>query len=170
MAPKKKSNKKVDDDWEAELGETVDPITVTASEAPEANSSKDMEENSNAGGGGLMAAIRKNKSKKQKKGKAVEEDYVEGEDPSEANGLNRSAELNGIDDLAAKAPQEATADDLFDAQVNDVKGGKGKQGKEEEKLADEDEDSADEGGKMKSKKEKEKEKKEREKQRKKEQV
>lgn len=170
MAPKKKGNKKADDDWEAELGETVDSITVTASEAPEVNSSKDMEEDGNIGGGGLMAAIRKNKSKKQKKGKAVEEDYVEGNDPPEANGVNGLPELNGIDDLAAKAPEDATADDLFDAQANKVKGGKGKQGKGEEKSADEDEDSADEGGKMKGKKEKDKEKKEREKQRKKEQV
>ena len=172
MAPKKKNNKKADDDWEAELGETVDRVAATASETPELDSSKDMEENGNAGGGGLMAAIRKNKSKKQKKGKAVEEDYVDGEDPPEASGLNGPPELNGADDLAAKAPEDATADDLFDAQVNKVKGGKGKQGKGEDKPAveDEDEDSADEGGKMKSKKEKEKEKKEREKQRKKEQV
>lgn len=170
MAPKKKSNKKADEDWEADLGETVDPNAVKAPEVPEVNATKDMEEDGSAGGGGLMAAIRKNKSKKQKKGKVVEEDYVEGEDPPEANGLNGHPGLNGIDDLAAKAPEDATADDLFDAQFNKVKGGKGKQGRVEEKPPEEDGDSADEGSKMKSKKEKEKEKKERERLRKKEQV
>ena len=170
MAPKKKGNKKVDDDWEVDLGEKIDPIAAATAEAKEADQSKDAQEDTETGGGGLLAALKKNKSKKQKKGKFVEEDYVDAEDPVEANGVNGHDQPNGIEDLAAKAPEEATADDLFDVQSTKVKGGKGKQGKEEEKPIDEDDDSAGEGGKVKSKKEKEKEKKEREKQRKKEQV
>ena len=170
MAPKKKGNKKGNDDWEAELGETPDPISSATQEAKETEANQELEDGASEGGGGLLAALKKNKTKKQKKGKHVVEDYLEGEDPPATNGLDGHAEAgaNGIQDLAAKAPEEANADDLFDAQVTKVKGGKGKQGKEEE--AKEDELDGEEGGGLKSKKEKEKEKKEREKQRKKEQV
>lgn len=178
MAPKKKGNKKGNDDWEAEFGETPDHSasaaqesmeTETASETPETESPHQTQEDGlNGGGGGLLAALKKNKSKKQKKGKHVEEDYLEGEDPLKTSGTNGRTEADGIHDLAAKAPQEANADDLFDAQVTKAKGGRGKQGKAEEE-ADEPTDG-DEGGGLKSRKEKEREKKEREKQRKKEQV
>ena len=112
-----------------------------------------------------MAALRKNKSKKQKKGKAIQEDYVDGEDPLETNGLNGHDEADGIN-LAAKAPEEATTEDVFAAPATKVKGGKGKPTKVEEKPVEDDGD----GGTVKSKKEKENEKKEREKQRKKELV
>jgi len=175
MAPKKKGNKKGNDDWETELGETPDHVasaapqtmeTETAQETQEIETAHQTQEDGlNGGGGGLLAALRKNKSKKQKKGKHVEEDYLEGEDPS---GTNGHTDADGIQDLAAKAPEEANADDLFDTQLTKVKGGKGKQGKAEEE-ANESSDG-DEGGGLKSKKEKEREKKEREKQRKKEQV
>lgn len=174
MAPKKKGNKKGNDVWEAELGETLDPIASAAQESmetetPETESPHQTQEDGlNGGSGGLLAALKKNKSKKQKKGKHVEEDYLEGEDPRETSGINGHTEADGIHDLAAKAPQEANADDLFDAQVTKAKGGRGKQGKAEEE-ADEPTDG-DEGGGLKSRKEKEREKKEREKQRKKEQV
>ena len=166
MAPKKKGNKKADDDWEAELGETVDPIAAAVKEANEVEASKDPEDDSAVGGGGgLLAALKKNKSKKQKKGKPVEEDYLDGEDPSATNGAP-----SGIEELASKAPEEANADELFDAQLSKTKGGKGKQGKTEVEAKEDEDVSGDEGGGLKSKKEKEKEKKEREKQRKKEQV
>ena len=171
MAPKKKGNKKGGDDWEADLGE--DPIAAATQQAKDAEAAQDGADNmDNDVGGGLMAALKKNKANKKKKGKVVEEDWLEGEDAPNTNGINGHAEPDGIQDLADKAPEEANADDLFDAQATKVKGGKGKQGKKEGNLAakEDGEASGDEGGTMKSKKEKEKEKKEREKQRKKEQV
>ena len=176
MAPKKKGNKKGNDDWEADLGETPDPIAAAAQEAKDAEAARDVEpDEASAGGGGLLAALKKNKSNKKKKGKVVEEDYVDGEDPPAAVGVNGHAEPNGVQDLATKAPEEATTEDLFEEQVAKVKGGKGKQGKKDGTLApneDGDGEDAEEGdaGGVKSKKEKEKEKKEREKARKKEQV
>lgn len=170
MAPKKKGNKKGNDDWEAELGETPDPTAAAASEAKDVEAPQEPPEDVNeAGGGGLMAALKKNRSKKQKKGKHVEDDFLEGEDPPAANGVNGQTEADGIQDLAMKAPEEANADDLFDAQITKAKGGKGKQSRPEPEPSTEEPDG-DEGGSLKSKKEKEKEKKEREKQRKKEQV
>lgn len=171
MAPKKKGNKKGDDDWEADLGE--DPIAAATQEAKDADVALDADEDpTSGGGGGLMAALKKNKANKKKKGKAVEEDWLEGEDAPAANGIDGNAEPDGIQEMANRAPEEATADDLFSAQAAKVKGGKGKQGKKEGTLApnEDAEASGDEGGMVKSKKEKEKEKKEREKQRKKEQV
>jgi len=171
MAPKKKGNKKGNDDWEADLGE--DPIAAATEEAKDADVAPDADEDpASGGGGGLMAALKKNKANKKKKGKAVEEDWLEGEDAPDTNGVNGHAEPDGIQELASKAPEEANADDLFSAQAAKVKGGKGKQGKKEGNLApnEDAEASGDEGGNIKSKKEKEKEKKEREKQRKKEQV
>ncbi len=169
MAPKKKGKKQ--DGWEAELGKAPDPIAAATQEAKEADVAAESEE-AEEGGGGLLAALKKNKSNKKKKGKHVEEDYVDGEDPPAENGLNGHAEPNGIQDLAAKAPEEATTDDLFAEQVTKAKGGKGKQGKKEGTLQpnEDGEGEEEEGGTVKSKKEKEKEKKEREKQRKKEQV
>lgn len=171
MAPKKKCNKKANDDWESELGETVDPIAAAAQEAKDADAAQDTVEDEAGGGAGLLAALKKNKKQKQKKGKPVQEDYLEGEDLPATDGIKADGEVNGIDELAAKAPEEANAEDLFDAQpTTKPKGGKGKPGKPEPALKDDDEESGAEGGGLKSKKEKEKEKKEREKQRKKEQV
>ena len=160
MAPKKKG--KQNDDWEADLGETPEP----AAAAP-----LDEEDASSGMGGGLLATLKKNKSNKKKKGKHVEEDWLDGEDPPTVDDVNGHAEPDGIQELAAKAPEEATTDDLFTAQTTKVKGGKGKQGKEGTLAPNEDGEAEEEdGGGLKSKKEKEKEKKEREKQRKKEQV
>ena len=163
MAPKKKV--KQNDDWEADLGETIEPAPAAPADekAPE-----------DGAGGGLLAALKKNKSNKRKKGKHVEEDYLDGEDPPTENGLNGHVEPDGIADVTSKAPEEATTDDLFAEQATKTKGGKGKQGKGPGTLAphedEEGDGDGDEGGGLKSKKEKEKEKKEREKQRKKEQV
>ena len=171
MAPKKKGTKKGNDDWASELGESVDPIAVAAQEAKETIASQDApDDQPEAGGGGLLAALKKNKTKKQKKGKHVDEDYLDGEDPQASNGINGHTESDGIQDLAAKVPEEANAEDFFDVQVTKVKGGKGKQGKARIEAKEDAAVDADEGGELKSKKEKEKEKKEREKQRKKEQV
>lgn len=172
MPPKKKGNKKGNDDWEAELGEAVDPIATATQEAKsvEAAENGEADEIGAGGGGGLLAALKKNKSKKQKKGKVVEEDYLDGEDPPTENDINGTGTTDGTKGLAAKAPEEATTDDLFAAPVTKVKGGKGKQAKAEEEPTREAGASDEEGGTLKSKKEKEKEKKEREKQRKKEQV
>ena len=176
MAPKKKGNKKGNDDWEADLGESPDPIAAAAQEAKEIEAVQDVGPDEASGaGGGLLAALKKNKSNKKKKGKVVEEDYLDGEDPPAADGINGHVDSNGIQDLATKAPEEATTEDLFEEQVTKAKGGKGKQGKNDGTLApteDEDREDAEEGGTggVNSKKEKEKEKKEREKARKKEQV
>ena len=161
MAPKKKG--KQNDDWEAELGETPEP--AAAAPVDEENATDGM-------GGGLLATLKKNKSNKKKKGKHVEVDWLDGEDPPPVDDVNGHAEPDGIQELAAKAPEEATTEDLFAAQTTKVKGGKGKQGKKEGTLAPNEDGEAEEedGGGLKSKKEKEKEKKEREKQRKKEQV
>ena len=171
MAPKKKANKKGNDDWEAELGESVEPIATAAQEAKDAEMSNQTQEEERAGGGGLLAAIQKNKSKKKKKGVVVE-DHVDGEPGPELNGTNEDGANDELD-LATKAPEEATTDDLFASAPVKGRGNEvTKQGKGnwEEKIGNEVEDEEDDGSKMKSKKEKEKEKKEREKQRKKEQV
>jgi translation initiation factor 5B len=152
MAPKKKGNRKQEEDWEAELGESIPPAggdSPAQEEAPGADG-----DDGEAGGGGLLAALRKNKNKKAKKGKPTN-DFVEGEDPTQ--------EVNGDTDFTSKQPEEGTfdEDDVF----------AGKKSKPIKAAppppAPADEDS---GPRVKTKKEKEREKKEREKQRKKEQV
>ena len=171
MAPKKKGNKKGNDDWESELGETVDPIAAATQEAKDAEAAAEADKpDDEANGGGLLAALKKNKSKKQKKGKPVKEDYLDGEDPPSTNGDLLNTGTDGTDLAVAKAPEEATADDLFAAAPTKAKGGKGKQTGSQPTAKEDEDESGDEGGGIKSRKEKEKEKKEREKQRKKEQV
>ena len=169
MAPKKKSGKKQADDWESELGETPDPIAAATAAAKAAEDQQDADVNGavdgeDAEGGGLLAALKKNKAKRAKKGKVVD-DFVEGEDPPAAQ------DVVGTINLEGKTPEEATFDD---EDVSATSGKKGRAGKKQpEKLAEEEaevEDDDDDAGGMKSKKEKEKERKEREKQRKKEQV
>lgn len=162
MAPKKKGSKKAQDDWESELGETIDPIKQAEQEAKEAEAVKDEE--GNGMGGGLMAALKKNRNRKKARGVVVEED----EEGVEEGDGGVVAEV----DLASKAPQEATFDDaeedVFAGPSKKGKGGKGAQ--KQQQVKDDDEDEEDGTGRVKTKKEKEKEKKEREKQRKKEQV
>lgn len=158
------------------MGESVDPIAAATQAAKDAETARDVEEaqdnqnDSIGGGGGLLAALKKNKNKKQKKGKVVDEDYLDGEDPPAADGVSGLEAVDDIGDLAAKAPQEATSEELFATPTTKAKGGKGKQGKVEEAPKEDEDGSGEEGGTLKSKKEKEKEKREREKQRKKEQV
>lgn len=167
MAPKKKGGKKQADEWEADLGETIDPVAQATADAKTAEAEQDAaeEQMNGGGGGGLLAALRKNKDKRAKKGKPVINDFVDGEDP------NGAVPSPSATDLDAKAPAEATFaddgdDDVFAGNAKKGKGGK----KQQETPAAEDEEDAEEGGVVKSKKEKEREKKEREKQRKKEQV
>lgn len=151
MPPKKKGNKKAQDDWEADLGESVTPQDATAE--PQAEEPAPEED---ALGGGLMAAIQKRGKKKNKKG--ADQDWVEGEDPT-ADGTNGG--------LAAKAPEEANFDDddVFAGNFNPKKAKPAEEKKDESKEA-----KTDDGPRVKTKAEKEKEKKEKEKQRKKEMV
>lgn len=158
MAPKKKGGKRQEEDWEAELGESApgaDGAPTPTDEPAQDGDGAGGDEDNEMGGGGLLAALRKNKNKKAKKGKPVN-DFVEGEDPSQDT---------GDQDFTSKAPEEGTfdEDDVF-AGKKPAKGGKAKQAV----AAKKDEEDGD--VRVKSKKEKEKEKKEREKQRKKEQV
>ncbi|KAF5853438.1 hypothetical protein GGP41_002029 [Bipolaris sorokiniana] len=152
MPPKKKGNKKAqDDDWEAELGETVAPQNGDAAEAkPE-----DVAAEDDTAGGGLMAALAKRGKKKNKKGANPD---VEGEDPP----------ADGADgDFQDKAPQEGGFDDDDDdvfAGNYGKKKGKGGAAKAEEPA----EEKSTDAPRVKTKAEKEKEKKEKEKQRKKE--
>ncbi|KAJ5206833.1 Translation elongation/initiation factor/Ribosomal beta-barrel [Penicillium cf. griseofulvum] len=145
MAPKKKGNKRQEEDWEADLGESA---PAAAPVEPQEDAKEEE-----APVGGLMAALRKNKAKKAKKGKT--NDFVEGEDAE-------GAEVKPADDLASKQPEEGNFDD------DDVFAGKKtKPIKEVAKpVAQEPEGEF----RVKSKKEKEREKKEKEKQRKKEQA
>ncbi|KAJ6005453.1 Eukaryotic translation initiation factor 5B [Penicillium sp. IBT 35674x] len=146
MAPKKKGNKRQDEDWEAELGEAAPTVDTPTNDQTE-DGAEDGEE---APVGGLMAALRKNKEKKKKKGKPTN-DFVEGEDATDL-----------ATDLASKQPEEGNFDE------DDVFAGKPKK---PIKVAPAPAAEPEEGEfRVKSKKEKEKEKKEREKQRKKEQA
>lgn len=153
MAPKKKGNKKGNDDWEAELGESIAPPAADGADAAAG------EQEDEAPTGGLMGLMRKNKEKRKKKG--LSEDFVDGENPP-------GVDAPPAEDLTSKAPAEATMDDEFALPEKKGKGGKGGKQQQAAKAADDDEEG--EGGRMLTKAEKEKLKKEREKQRKKEQV
>lgn len=156
MAPKKKGNKKGQDDWEAELGESIAPANDAANGA-EATDAAANDDDAPAAGG-LMGLLRKNKEKRKKKG--LPEDYEQVEDTEPA------------EDLTVKAPVEATMDDEFALPEKKGKGGKGnqKQAAKSAPAAKGGDDELDASGRVLTKAEKEKLKKEREKQRKKEQV
>ncbi|KAJ4390712.1 eukaryotic translation initiation factor 5B [Gnomoniopsis smithogilvyi] len=146
MAPKKKG-KKQDDDWEAELGESIAPVTENADAPPAADDDEPA-------AGGLMALLRKKKEKRKAKG--LSEDFP-AEEPQEEE---------PVPEIAAKAPVEANLDDEFALPEKKGKGGKGKQQPAKAAAAEE----TDASGRVLTKAEKEKAKKEREKQRKKEQA
>ncbi|KAH7072189.1 hypothetical protein BKA63DRAFT_555010 [Paraphoma chrysanthemicola] len=151
MPPKKKGNKKAqDDDWEAELGESIAP--QTGAEEPKAEEPAD-----DAAGGDLMAALQRRGKKKKNKGADFE---LEGEDPT-AEGANDAG-------FESKAPQEGTFDDDDDDVFAGNYGKKKAKGGAAEKQEEPQEDKTDDGPRVKTKAEKEKEKKEKEKQRKKE--
>ncbi|KAG6064915.1 hypothetical protein E4U32_007924 [Claviceps aff. humidiphila group G2b] len=156
MPPKKKGNKKAQDDWEADLGETIPPANETAAGTnnadPEASDDRDS-----SGGGGLMAMLRKNKERRKKKGLA---------DDEPVNGEEASGSVPP-QDLSSKAPQEASLDDEFALPEKKGKGAKAKTAAKKDDAADGNEG---ESGKILTKAEKEKLRKEREKQRKKEQA
>lgn len=113
-----------------------------------------------------MAAIKKNKNKKQKRRDPMEDLGETIDEPT------TTAPTNGTSDLTAKAPQEAEmSEEEFAPQPK--KGKALPQRTKPQEAADDAKEGSDAGdgdGRLKSKKEKEKEKKEREKQRKKEQV
>jgi translation initiation factor 5B len=161
MAPKKKGNKKAqEDDWEAEMGETIAPQNG-GEEEPKAEEAAPGEE---AEGGGLMAALQRRGKKKKNKGADFE---LEGEDPpvEGADGADANFE--------SKAPQEANFDDeedVFAGNYGKKKGKGGAPAKKQEEPEEDKADKADDGPRVKTKAEKEKEKKEKEKQRKKELV
>jgi translation initiation factor 5B len=157
MAPKKKGNKKAqEDDWEAEMGETITPQNGAEPTADDAAPAEDT------AGGGLMAALQRRGKKKKNKGAEFE---LEGEDPPAA-GVNDAEAA-----LESKAPQEATFDDddddVFAGNYGKKKGKGGAAAEKQEEPADE---KTDDAPRVKTKAEKEKEKKEKEKQRKKELV
>ena len=160
MAPRTKTGNKGADDWDEGLGETVAPTKQTEQDASGVDAAADED----AGTSGLMAALKKNKEKRKKKGKAVDNDFVDGEDPG------AGTPTEPIADLSSKAPEEATLDDdeTFAQLTKGKKGGK-QQGKKAPAPTD-GEGEADAEGKVKTKAEKEKERKEREKQRKREQA
>ncbi|KAI5290122.1 hypothetical protein KEM54_002398 [Ascosphaera aggregata] len=159
MPPKKKGgNKRKDDDWEAELGESITPVSPAAGEdtqeADAISAAPNEKNDDDVMGGGLMAALKKTKGKKKKT--QQQNDFVAGEEaPSSTPQF--------------KEPEEGTFDE------DDVFAGSGEKTKEiaaaaKAKAAADQKKAFEEAPKMKSKKEKEREKKEREKQRKKEQA
>jgi translation initiation factor 5B len=150
MAPKKKGNKKAQDDWEADLGESIAPAAPAAQ--PENGA---PEEDGEEGSGGLMAMLRKNKQKRKDKG-LPEVQAAETPEP----------------EAVPQVAQEANVDDEFALPEKKGKGGnKGKQPpKKNEPAPAAADDDGDGTGRVLTKAEKEKLKKEREKQRKKEQV
>ncbi|KAF5025461.1 hypothetical protein F66182_2437 [Fusarium sp. NRRL 66182] len=151
MPPKKKGNKKnQQDDWEAELGESIAPPAANANGA-DGDANDDDDE---GGAGGLMATLRKNKEKRKKKG------IVDTELP---------AEEPAAPEPPVEAPAEANMDDEFALPDKKAKGGKqNKQPAKKPEPAAATNDAED--GRILTKAEKEKLKKEREKQRKKEQA
>lgn len=154
MAPKKKGGRKQEEDWEAELGESA-PGAGGDSPSQETPAAADGDDGEAAGSGGLLAALRKNKTKKAKKGKPTN-DFVEGEDASQ--------EANGDADFSSKQPEEGTFDE------DDVFAGKKDKPIKAAPPPPEPEDDDDAGPRVKTKKEKEKDKKEKERLRKREQV
>ncbi|KAJ4418608.1 eukaryotic translation initiation factor 5B [Neurospora sp. IMI 360204] len=171
MAPKKKGNKKANDDWEAELGESIAPVNNGAADA---DASPAQDDEAASGGGGLMERMRKAKEKRKKKG--LQDDW-EAELGEDAPGAEKPAE-EPVPDLSAKVAEEANLDDEFALPEKKGKGGKGKQQQQQQQqqktapaaAAKKDEDADEDGPRVLTKAEKEKLKKEREKQRKKEQA
>ena len=157
MAPKKKGNKKGQDDWEAELGETIAPAGQP--ENGNGAAGENDAEGEEDGAGGLMAMLRKNKQKRKEKGLPEVEAAETPEQDAPA--------------AVAKVAEEANMDDEFALPDKKGKGGKGKQAPKKAAAAAaaaDDDDEGDGTGRVLTKAEKEKLKKEREKQRKKEQV
>ena len=165
MAPKKKNAaKKGNDDWEADLGESIAPPAAGA----DADDDAAADDDAPSGGGGLMNLMRKNREKRKKRG--LGEDFVDGETAPGAD----ETPAEPTPGLTTKAAEEADLDDEF--ALPDKKG-KGKQAAQKAALSapkpketEAEVDDLEASGRVLTKAEKEKLKKEREKQRKKEQV
>ena len=171
MAPKK--SRKQDDEWEADLGETIDPASTTL-ETPNDTVENEDGGGNGGGGGGLMAAIKENKTRKQKKRDPLS-DPADGQTildlPSKV--ADRATLGNAKTDAAAKSLQEANvldSDAVSDAKKSKVLPQRSKSQQGNDQPGKDASEEGDEDNRLRSKKEKEKEKKEREKQRKKEQV
>lgn len=167
MAPKKKGNKREEDDWEPEA------LKASEEAVPLEDKAQETEDQSNVSeGAGLMAAIRKNKAKKKAKGKHVDEDWVQGEDPPVANGASEGISQARIGTqsadtrIAASKPNDETLAVRNKGKAPQISvGGKTAAPKDVDQG-----DNADDAGAMKTASQKAKEKKEREKARKKEQA
>ena len=149
MPPKKKNNKKADD-WESELGETVDPIAAATEAAKEEEAKQDADPEDEFPATGLMAAMKKNRNKKKAKGKPVD-DFGGDEDAPAAE----------QPDLVVKAPVEATMEDEFSlpekkGKAKHAASGPVKPNKEEQKEDDASEEERGADGHVMTKKEKEK--------------
>lgn len=154
MAPKGKKGKKGgDDDWEAELGESIAPVNGDAAPADAADGDK---QDDDAPAGGLMAMMSRRREKRKKQG--LSDDFEGPKDDEPA-----------AEATPAPPAQEANMDDEFAMPEKKGKGGKGGKGAAAAKPAAGGDDLG-EDGRILTKAEKEKLKKEREKARKKEQV
>lgn len=153
MAPKGKKGKKGgdDDDWEAELGESI--ANPTNGDAPTADGDANGDDD-DARAGGLMAMMSRRREKRKKQGLGEDFEAPKNEEP----------------ESAPPAPVEANIDDEFALPEKKAKGGKGGKQAPAAKAADNDDDEVGGDGRMLTKAEKEKLRKEREKARKKEQV
>ncbi|KAF2650416.1 hypothetical protein K491DRAFT_608806 [Lophiostoma macrostomum CBS 122681] len=155
MPAKKKGNKKAQDDWEADLGESVAPTDGAAADTPKDDEPPAEDESV---GGGLLASLQKRSKKKNKKG--ADQDFVQGEDPT--------TEGVASPGLESKAPVEASLDDDDDVFAGNYGKKKAKGGDKKDEEAPAEDKGDDDAPRVKTKAEKEKEKKEKEKQRKKE--
>lgn len=154
MAPKGKKGKKGgDDDWEAELGESIAPVNGDAAPADAADGDK---QDDDAPAGGLMAMMSRRREKRKKQG--LSDDFEGPKDDEPA-----------AEATPAPPAQEANMDDEFAMPEKKGKGGKGGKGAAAAKPAAGGDDLG-EDGRILTKAEKEKLKKEREKARKKEQA
>lgn len=155
MAPKGKKGKKGgDDDWEAELGESIAPVNGDAAPADAADDGDKQDDDAPAGG--LMAMMSRRREKRKKQG--LSDDFEGPKDDEPA-----------AEATPAPPAQEANMDDEFAMPEKKGKGGKGGKGAAAAKPAAGGDDVG-EDGRILTKAEKEKLKKEREKARKKEQV
>lgn len=158
MAPKGKKGKKGgNDDWEAELGESIAPVNGSAPPADDAANGDDQADEDAAPAGGLMAMMNRRREKRKKQGLGEDFEVPKEDEPAE-------------DATPAPAPVEANMDDEFALPEKKGKGGKGGKGAPAAKPAAASADDIGEDGRILTKAEKEKLKKEREKARKKEQA
>jgi translation initiation factor 5B len=167
MAPKKKGNKKAaQDDWEAELGESIAPPANNDADGTASPAAAEEPAADDALASGLMGALQR-RNKKKKKNQPQDWEAELGEDAPAAAGEQQGSPA--AVDLSSKAPEEGNLDDEEDVFAGNYKK-KGKAEEKKDKKEEKVEEKKDEGPRVKTKAEKEREKKEKEKQRKKELV